>query len=189
MTPKRAAVPTIAFLIFMGVYLRFKVRVPLFVSTKKCPATELTAKEIQMLSREGIKKVDPGDEEHFVTEDLVQGLPMLREAALHGSLEAQTTYGSVLIALGIVEMVDLPNGLPQPLAAQEGLLFHILSVHRGAPHPPGEKDLYAVLLNPEPDFPPGFFEQRSGTGWLFQIVPSWSLNHARRQAFYWKDCW
>jgi len=162
----------------------------LITSKKQCPTVELSSEELETLTQKGLQTNEENKMgEYYFTESLDKGMPMLRTAALQGSLLAQKEYSSMLIYLALVEMVKGPMGMSRRQAAEEGMMFHILTVHRGEPVEDHDKETYRILLDPSASFPKGFFSQDSGMGWVLQSIDPLALNRARKQAFLWKDCW
>ena len=121
--------------------------VPLIVPTRTCPTSELTPARAEQITKEAQKRLfNEEHSEHYRTSDLVEEMPKLRRAALAGNRDAQHSYAGVLIALGIVQQVGLPDGTTLYRATQDGMMFHILAVHRGAPIDEGEEEKIALQL-------------------------------------------
>jgi len=156
-----------------------------------CPDQQLTPAQVEDLTKQGLAaiKVEKSGEHHRTT-SLTKGLPMLKQAALHGSLQAMRAYSALFIQIGIVDPTgDGILGLSDSEVAEEGMLFMILAAHLGDPYESYDVETFRVLLDPSVPFPEGFFKGNSGTGWLMQMLSPASLDRARRQAFYWRGCW
>ena len=156
-----------------------------------CPEQELTPAQVEALTKKGLaaNKVGKSGEYHLTT-SLDKGLPMLKRAALHGSLEAMRAYSGHLMQMGIVDPSGAGVlGLSDAEMAEEAMLFRILAVHLGRPYQSHDAETYRVLLDPSVPFPEGFFQQSSGAGWMLQMLSPASLDRARQQAFHWRACW
>jgi len=156
-----------------------------------CPEQTLSTKEVVELSRLGIAKVDENMlGEHHSIAALDTGMPMLKKAALHGDLEAMTRYAGLVTWYGFIDNAgDRFLGRTQWENAQEGMLFTILAAHLGESYSDDDAATFRVLLDPSLAYPPGFFDDSSGTAWLLQGWPPDDLDPIREQAYRWKNCW
>ena len=156
-----------------------------------CPEQTLSASEVLALSRAGMAAVEENMlGEHHSIAALDKGMPMLKQAALHGNLEAMGRYAGLVTWYGFIDNAgDRFLGRTQWENAQEGMLFTILAAHLGEPYSDDDADTFRVLLDPALAYPPGFFDDSSGTAWLLQGWPSHALDSIREQAYRWRHCW
>ncbi|MEE2749815.1 MAG: hypothetical protein VX519_00160 [Myxococcota bacterium] len=156
-----------------------------------CPEPTLSAKEIVELSQAGLATVEENMlGEHHSIAALDKGMPMLKQAALHGNLEAMSRYAGLVTWYGFIDNAgDRFLGRTQWENAQEGMLFTILAAHLGESYSDYDAATFRVLLDPAVAYPPGFFDDSSGTAWLLQGWPSHALDPIREQAYRWKSCW
>jgi len=169
-------------------------RPPKFVVSprpKECPKQTLTAAEVVDLSERGIKAVNANRlGEHHSIAALETGLPMLKLAAWHGDVPAMNEYANLIIWYGFIDNNNTPFMGRKPWQnAQEGLLFNLLAAHRDDEIWADDRETFTVLLDPSIPFPDGFFDNASGTAWLFQGWDPDSVDRVRIQAYHWKDCW
>ncbi len=156
-----------------------------------CPEQTLSAKEVLELSRLGLSTVDENMlGEHHSIASLDNGMPMLKQAALHGNLEAMTRYAGLVTWYGFIDNAgDRFLGRTQWENAEEGMLFNILAAHLGDSYSEDDSETYRVLLDPTVAYPQGFFDDSRGTAWLLQGWPPQALDPIREQAYRWKSCW
>jgi hypothetical protein len=156
---------------------------------RDCPEQTLASAEVEALYLKGVAATDEGMMgEYRLISSIEDGIPMLKTAALHGHRPAIDRLGSHFIQTGVLEMISL-DGLLQPDAAAEGMMWHILEVHLKGEIPRGDDEVFRVLLDPSIPFPDGFFESSTGTAWMFQMLTTSGLEYAREQAHAWSRCW
>lgn len=156
---------------------------------RACPKQTLSELEVEALYQDGHERMNRARSgEYRMLSSIEDGLPRLKRAALHGHREAMATYGGLFLQTGGIERMSL-DGLSFPDATAEGMMWSILGVHLGAEVMDGDQEAYRVLLDPEVPFPDAFFEEPSGTAWLFQMLSEPGLDWARQQAFAWRACW
>jgi len=156
-----------------------------------CPEQSLTAEEVAALRRRGVAAVDANRMgEHHAIASLDAGLPLLKQAALHGDVVAMGEYASLVTWYGFIDNDGARfMGRTPWKNAQEGLMFILLATHRGRDVSEDDQEAFRVLLNPATPFPSGFLDDPSGTAWLIQGWPPETVDQVRRQAHHWKDCW
>lgn len=160
-----------------------------FKGVDDCPEQTLSAAEAEALYERGLDRTQIGMMGEYYRSDSVEaGLPMIRRAALHGVTSAMETYASHFIQQGAINMQQI-DGLSYPDATAEGMMWSILLKHRGEGIMKGDEATYRVLLDPTVPFPDGYFNNPSGTAWIFQMATKRGLGWAREQAFAWKSCW
>ena len=154
-----------------------------------CPEKTLSPTEAQALYERGLATTEEDMMgEYYRTSSVKAGLPMLREAALHGNLSAMQAYGGHFIRRGAIDM-DSIDGLSYSDATAEGMMWSILRKHRGEAIMEGDEETYRVLLDPAIPFPDELFDSPSGTAWMFQMLTESGLSWAREQAYAWRACW
>ena len=154
-----------------------------------CPEQTLSPAESQALYERGLAMTKLNMMgEYYRTDSVNAGLPMLREAALHGNLPAMAAYGGHFIRRGAIDMHSI-DGLSYADATAEGMMWSILRTHRGETIREEDEETYRVLLDPSIPFPDDFFDSPSGTAWLFQMLTAPGLDWARSQAHAWRECW
>jgi len=160
---------------------------------QSCPDQSMTPSEVEALYKEGKATTEDGRMgEYYMSTSVLMGLPALREAALQGHRGAMDELTSHLMGGGIINMTSGPEfWRTQVGVAEEAMMWHILEAHLDGKIPRGEeeKEVFRVLLDPDLPFPEGFFRSGAGTAWMFQMLTEGALDHARKQAFAWQNCW
>jgi hypothetical protein len=158
---------------------------------QSCPEQTMTPSEIEALYQEG-KAATEEDRmgEHYMSTSVLLGLPALREAARQGHRGAMDEVTGHLMQAGIINMTSGAEfWRTQVGVAEEAMMWFILRAHLDGEIPAGEEDVFRVLLDPSVPFPEGFFQSGEGTAWMFQMLTEGALDHARTQAFAWRNCW
>lgn len=154
-----------------------------------CPEQTLSPAEVQALFEEGVTLTEQDMMgEYRLMSSIDAGLPLLKTAAHHGHRDAMAEYRGHFIRLGAIEMMGI-DGLSSADATAEGMMWIILGVHLGDTVKPHDAETFEVLLDPEVDFPDGFFNAPTGTAWMFQMLSHSGLDWARQQAYAWRGCW
>ncbi len=158
---------------------------------ESCPDQSLTASEVEALYQEGWAIAEEGRRgEHYMSTEVMFALPSLREAARQGHRGAMDHLTSHLMQAGILEVTSGPEfWRTQVGVAEEAMTWFLLEAHLDGEIPQGEEEVFRVLLDPSIDFPEGFFQSSTGTAWMFQMLTEGALDHARTQAFAWRNCW
>jgi hypothetical protein len=157
---------------------------------ESCPDQALTASEVEAIYQEGWAIAEEGRRgEHYMSTEVMFALPSLREAARQGHRGAMDQLTSHLMQAGILEVTSGPEFWRTQLGvAEEAMMWFILKAHLDGEIPAGEEEVYRVLLDPSLPFPEGFFRSGEGTAWMFQMLTEGALDHARSQAFAWRNC-
>lgn len=156
-----------------------------------CPEQTMTPSEIETLYQEG-KLITEQDRmgEYYMYTSIRAGLPMLRNAAMQGHRGAMDEVTGHLMQAGII---DVTSGAEfwrtQVGVAEEAMMWFILKAHLDGKIPPGEEEVFRVLLDPSIPFPENFFQSKTGTAWMFQMLTEGALDHTRKQAFALRNCW
>ena len=148
-------------------------------------------KEVEALYQKG-KAAAEEDRmgEYYLNDSIRAGLPLLRKAAEHGHRGAMDAVSGHLMQAGII---NVNSGAEfwrtQVGVAEEAMMWLILEAHLGQKIPTGEEEVFRVLFDPDIPFPEGYFEVKTGTPWMFQMLTEGALDHARKQAYAWRNCW
>jgi hypothetical protein len=158
---------------------------------QSCPEQTMTPSEVEALYQEGKAATEDGRMgEHHMSTSILLGLPTLREAALQGHRGAMGEVTRHLMQAGIINMTSGAEFWRTQLGvAEEAMMWFILEAHLDGKIPPGEEEVFRVLLDPSVPFPEGFFQSGAGTAWMFQMLTEGALDHARKQAFAWRNCY
>ena len=160
---------------------------------QSCPEQTMSPSETEALFQEGKAAAEEGRMgEYYMSTSVLMGLPKLRKAALQGHRGAMDDVTMHLMRAGIINMTSGAEFWRTQLGvAEEAMMWFILKAHIDGKIPPGEEEeeVFRVLLDPSIPFPEGFFRSGAGTAWMFQMLTEGALDHARHQAFAWRNCW
>ena len=135
--------------------------------------------------------------EYFSINSVEAGLPMLRDAAISGSVEAAFSYVGMIDLFVHQEYIGDPLSRPMDQGSQEALLFTLLSYMRTQPQPHSCEEL---LLNLDMGLSESIFhstEEEDEHGdygpcqddYRFILLSLSDIEAIRQQANAWKGCW
>ena len=135
--------------------------------------------------------------EYYASDSIRKGLPILRDAALSGSLTAMRSYLSVVNTAVHQEYIGDPLDRPMTQGSQESLLFTFVhSLRTGGPK---QGTCESLLLNTEePLTKDMFFSQTENdddwegpciNDYRFHILSLTEIEGVINQAKAWKGCW
>jgi len=157
-----------------------------------CPKQTMTPNEIESLYQQGKTATEEGRMgEYYLNDSIRAGLPLLRKAAEHGHREAMDAVSGHLMQAGIINVNSGTEVWRTQIGvAEEAMMWLILRAHLTQEiHDSRDKDIFPILFDPSIPFPDNFFEEKIGIRWYFQMLPQGALDHARKQAFAWRNCW
>ena len=160
-----------------------------------CPQSRTeNPKQLAQLGEMELSKNKMGD--YFSTGSVRTGLPMLRNAAISGSVEAAWSYAGMINLYVHQEYIGDPLQRPMEQSSQEALLFTLIATMRSEAFPDSCEEL---LLKEELELSEGVFSSTDDADpeeygpcqddYRFQIIPISQIEHIRRQARAWAACW
>jgi len=134
--------------------------------------------------------------DHLSQQSIEKGLPVLRDAALSGSISAAGVYAAVVHSYIHQEVIGDPLNRPIRQGAEEAMLLTLLSVLRGD-QPPRPDSCEAAILHFEKPLSADLFgideegAEPEGvcSGYSFLYFEVEELEALRQQARAWKECW
>ena len=162
------------------------------------PCPKARTDDVDALTQSGLKVLRTNKmDEYHATESVKKGLPILRDAALSGSMEAAGTYSAVVFTYVLQDVIGDPLDRPMDQGAQEVAFFMLLNLIRSQETNLGE--CLEVVLDFSQPLPEDLFLENgkddgsegacAGAFYQLSYFNVADIEAIRQQARAWSTCW